>query len=105
MMTVVALLASQAHASKLIVNEFFRDTTLGTTGTEWVELVLLQDMTATELNGMFVGDSSSTTVSKFSGYHLQNMSTYASTFYAGTILVIAGGAGPATDSSYDPANN
>lgn len=95
--------ASDAHASKIVVNEFYRGLSFSSTGDEWVELVLLQDMTDTELNGFFVGDSTSATASKFGSYQFQNMGDYATLFPAGTILVVAGGIGPAEDLTYDPA--
>jgi hypothetical protein len=102
-MLVVALLATQAQASKVVVNEIYRDTSLGSTGTEWVEVVLLEELLAAELETFAFGDSTSSTAAKFSGYRLQGASDFAASFPAGTILVIAGGAGPAEDLAYDPA--
>jgi hypothetical protein len=102
-MIVVALLAADASASSVVVNEIYRDTSFSSsTGTEWVELVLLEDLTAAELEGLSVGDSTSSTAAKFSGYHLANMADFAAVFPAGTVLVLGGGA-TAEDLAYDPA--
>ena len=107
----VALAASAqvAAAPKIYVNEFYRAGTLGTaaTGTdEWLELVLIEDLTAAQLEGFFFGDSTGTTAAKFSGYRLQNLAAIAPTFPKGTIIVIAGtsSTAAAADSTYDPAN-
>jgi hypothetical protein len=100
---ILALLAaSTASAQSIIVNEFFRSGTLST-GDEWIEVVLLTDLTATELQAYLVGDSQGATSSKLSAYRFANMSDFASDFPAGTIIVVSGDTGPAVDSSYDPA--
>lgn len=102
-MLAIALLAGEAQASRIVVNEIFRDTSLASTGTEWAEFVLLEDLTAAELEGFFFGDSTSATAAKFSGYHLVNMTDFAAVFPAGTILVLGGGTA-VEDLAYDPGN-
>ncbi|WP_157943296.1 hypothetical protein [Nostoc sp. CENA543] len=42
--------------AKIIINEFYRSGTL-TTGDEVIELLLLGDLTAAQLESFFVGDS------------------------------------------------
>ena len=91
--------------TQIYVNEFYRAGTLGTAaaGTdEWIELVLQVPLTAAQLEGFYVGDSTSTTAAKFSGYKFTNMGAIAANFPAGTIIVIAGTAGPAADLTYNP---
>ncbi|MEQ1500725.1 MAG: thrombospondin type 3 repeat-containing protein [Myxococcota bacterium] len=98
------MLASQsAFAARVSVNEFYRSTSLGSTGDEWVELVLLDDWTAAEVDGLFVGDSTSSTAAKFAGYGLDGMADIAAVFPAGTILVVGGGAALTADHALDPA--
>lgn len=92
-----------ASAQKLFVNEFYRGGNLATTD-EWVEVVLTEALTAAELEGFFVGDSTGTRAAKFSGYRFTNMSSIASNFPAGTIIVVTGATGPASDLSYNPAS-
>lgn len=99
------LFANAASAQQLIVNEFYRGGTLGAAGDEWIEVVLLEDLTATELQAYLVGDSQAATNSKLGAYQFTNMAAIASDFPAGTIIVLTGGAGVAVDSSYDPAGN
>lgn len=97
--------AGEAAASKIVVNEFFRNGNFGTgaSGTdEWAEVVLLETLTADELNGYFVGDSTGTPNAKFSGYRFANMGDIATSFPAGTVIVVAGTAGPAADSTFNP---
>jgi len=100
------LAVSHIHAggltSKIIVNEFYRAGDLAG-GNEFAELVLLEDLTAAELNTFFVGDSTGSTAAKFSGYQFTNMQSIANTFCAGTIITVAGDTGPVADSAYDPA--
>jgi hypothetical protein len=103
-MLVAALLVGEALASRVVVNEIYRDTSLGSTGTEWVEVVLLEELTAAELETFSFGDSTSSTAAKSSGYHLQNAADFAAVFPAGTILVIAGGSGATEDLTFDPAS-
>jgi hypothetical protein len=86
---------------KIIINEFYRGTTL-TTGNEFIELLLTQDLTATELNLFFVGDSTSTKASKFSAYDFTGMNTIASTFKAGTIITVGGTTAITQNTSYNP---
>lgn len=87
---------------KIIVNEFYRGGDLNT-GDEWMELLLLQDLTAAEINSYFAGDSTGTTAAKFSGYQFTGMEGIAGSFCAGTIITVAGDAGPAADGSYNPS--
>ncbi|MBN1284049.1 MAG: DUF11 domain-containing protein, partial [Anaerolineae bacterium] len=89
---------------RLLINEIYRGGTLGATGNEWIELVLVQDLTAAELEGFYVGDSTSSTASKYSGYKFTNMNSIAATFPKGTIIVVGGGAAFTEDSAYDPAS-
>ena len=93
-----------ANAQQIIVNEFLRAGNLTSTN-EYIELVLMQDLTAAQLEGFFVGDSTSSTAAKFSGYQFTNMAPIAATFCAGSIITIGGDTGPAADSSYDPTSN
>ncbi|BDA67068.1 hypothetical protein CAL7716_012340 [Calothrix sp. PCC 7716] len=86
---------------KIIINEFYRGGTL-TTGNEFIELLLLKDLTATELNLFFVGDSTGSKTSKFSAYDFTNMGTIASTFKAGTIIAVGGTGAFAQDITYNP---
>ncbi len=89
---------------KMSINEFFRAGNLTTTD-EWMEVVLLQDLTAAQLNTYFVGDSTGSTASKFSSYQFTNMENIAPTFCAGTIITVGGTTGPASDITYAPASN
>ena len=89
-------------AQQIHVNEFFRSGNLGSTD-EWMEVVLNEPLTALELEGFYVGDSTGTRAAKSSGYRFTNMASIASDFPAGTIIVIGGSTGPAEDLSYNPA--
>lgn len=96
--------ASTAVASKIVVNELYRSGSFSAAGDEWVELLLINDLTAAELGGFYFGDSTASVAAKYSGYHFTNTSAIASTFRKGTLIVIGGG-GAVTDSiSYDPAS-
>lgn len=87
---------------KVIINEFYRGTTL-TTGDEFVEVLLVEDLTATQLNSFFVGDSTGTKTSKFSAYDFTNTDSIAPVFKAGTIIAIGGATAFAQNTSYNPA--
>ncbi|MBK7920242.1 MAG: hypothetical protein IPJ94_29125 [Chloroflexi bacterium] len=76
------LAAPQGSNPKILVNEFYRDGNL-TTGNEWIEVLLIQDLTAAELETFFIGDSTSATAIKWSAYHLTGTNTIASTFPKG----------------------
>ena len=89
--------------AKVIINEFFRGTNL-TTGDEFVELLVTEDVTAAQLNSFFVGDSTSSKAAKFSAYDFTNMNSIASTFRAGTIITVGGALALTQDTSYNPAN-
>ncbi len=113
LMLVLALLAGLwpvsspvlAGASpKILINEFFRGGGDFTTD-EWVEVVLLENLTAAQLEGFYVGDSASSTASKYSGYKFTGMSAIAPNFSKGTMIVIGGDSAiAAEDTGYDPAN-
>ncbi len=91
-------------AQRILVNELYRAGNLEATD-EWIELLLIEDLTAAELNTFFYGDSTSTPNNKFGAYQFTNMGDIAATFPAGT-LITAGGATAsfAEDTSYDPDN-
>ena len=109
-MAVSAFVAIAGSASaggptyKIIVNEFLRAGNLTTTD-EWAELVLLEDISAAELNTYFLGDSTSSTAAKFAGYQFTGMEGINNTYCKGTIITVAGDTGPASDTSYNPAVN
>ncbi|RCJ42704.1 hypothetical protein A6770_07440 [Nostoc minutum NIES-26] len=86
---------------KIVINEFYRGATL-TTGDEFIELLLVEDLTATELESFFVGDSTSTKASKFTAYEFTNVSSIASTFKAGTLITVGGTTAITQDTSYNP---
>ncbi len=94
-------IAPVVEAQSILVNEFYRGGNLSATD-EWIELVLTVPLTAAELNGFFVGDSTGTTTSKFSGYQFTNMGTIATDFPAGTIIVVGGTTALTQDTSYNP---
>jgi Ca2+-binding RTX toxin-like protein len=89
--------------TKIIINEFYRGGNLTTTD-EFIEVLLTQNLTATELNSFFVGDSSSGKISKFSAYGFRNMDSIASIFKAGTIITIGGQTAVTQDTSYNPTS-
>jgi len=89
---------------KVIVNEFYRAGNLTSTD-EWAEILLLEDLTAAQLNTYFVGDSTGSTAAKFSSYQFTDMVNIAPTFCAGTMITVGGTTGPATDIVYNPALN
>lgn len=95
----VALLPASSHAQQIIINEFYRGGTLTGTGDEFIELLLLQDLTATQLNTFFVGDSTAQKMVKFSAFSFTNMGNIASSFRAGTLIVVGG-----TNSGVRPEN-
>ncbi|MEG5170019.1 choice-of-anchor Y domain-containing protein, partial [Microcoleus sp. AT10-A2] len=73
---------------QIIINEFRRDGQFQ--GNEYVELLLTEDVSATQLQSYFVGDSTEPTVAKYSAYRFTNMASIAPVFKAGTILTIGG---------------
>jgi Calx-beta domain len=92
--------------AKIIINEFYRGTTL-TTGDEFIELLLVEDLTAAQLDSFFVGDSTGTKLAKFSAYDFTGTSSITSSiapiFKAGTIITIGGTTRFTTqDTSYNP---
>lgn len=100
--SVFAALSATASAQQIVVNELYRAGNLTTTD-EWVEYVLLQDLTAAQLEGFFFGDSTSATASKLGAFRLTNMATIAPVFSRGTIIVLSGQTGPAEDLTYNPS--
>ncbi|MBI5443457.1 MAG: hypothetical protein HY900_19880, partial [Deltaproteobacteria bacterium] len=102
-LAVAVLAAGPAVAQpKILVNEFYRGGNLGTTD-EWVEIVLTVPLTAAQLNGFYVGDSTASTAAKFSGYRFTGMEAIAAGFPAGTIIVVGGTTALTQDISYNPA--
>jgi hypothetical protein len=99
----IFLLPSVGWGQKIIINEFYRGGTLTTTD-EFIELLLTQDLTAAQLEGFYVGDAASSKVGKFSAYKFTNMGSIASTFKAGTILLVGGTTAVTQNTAYDPAN-
>ncbi|MEQ1564871.1 MAG: MopE-related protein [Myxococcota bacterium] len=92
-----------AFGQSVVINELRRTAGDMEKG-EWIELVLLADLSATTLNGYSYGDSNGLLSAKTSTYDLDNLSAIAPTFYKGTIVVVGGpDAGP-EDLSYDPLN-
>jgi len=89
---------------KIVINEFYRGGTLTTTD-EFIELLLTEDLTATQLESFFVGDSTAAKASKFSAYKFTNVSSIASTFKAGTIITVGGTTAITQNTSYNPLGN
>ncbi|WP_445635792.1 Dystroglycan-type cadherin-like domain-containing protein [Nostoc sp. DSM 114161] len=89
---------------KIVINEFYRGGTL-TAGDEFIELLLTEDLTATQLESFFVGDSTGTKASKFSAYKFTNLGSIASTFKAGTIITVGGTTAITQNTSYNPSIN
>ncbi|BAY76078.1 hypothetical protein NIES25_25270 [Nostoc linckia NIES-25] len=89
---------------KIVINEFYRGGTLTTTD-EFIELLLTEDLTATQLESFFVGDSTAAKASKFSAYKFTNLGSIASTFKAGTIITVGGTTAITQDTSYNPSTN
>ncbi|MCB2154668.1 hypothetical protein KQI84_07250 [bacterium] len=94
--------AASAQSFKVIPNEFNRDN--GTLAdTEYVEILLLERMTAAELGNYAFGDSLATTTAKNAIYQFQNMDLIATHFEAGTLIVIGGTTAiPTEDLTYNP---
>ncbi len=89
---------------KVLVNEFFRNGNLSSSD-EWIELVLIEDFTAEQLEGFYVGDSTLDADAKYSGYRFTGMETISSTFPKGSIIVIGGDTSfEYEDTDYDPTN-
>ncbi|MDX1933039.1 MAG: hypothetical protein SFU56_10580 [Capsulimonadales bacterium] len=93
---------SAARAQKIVINEFYRGGTLQGTGDEYIELLLIEDLTSTELETFFVGDSTTAKNNKFAAYEFTNMGSIASIFRKGTIIAVGGTGRFAQDTSYDP---
>ncbi|MCU0545336.1 MAG: Ig-like domain-containing protein [Oscillatoriaceae cyanobacterium Prado104] len=73
---------------QIIINEFRRNGQFQSN--EYVELLLTEDLTASQLQSFFVGDSSGALTKKNSAYQFTNMASIASVFKAGTIIAIGG---------------
>lgn len=89
--------------SKVIINEFYRGNNL-TAGDEFIELLLVEDLTAAELGTYFVGDSTNVKTGKYSAFDFTGMEAIAPLFRAGTIIAVGGTGRLTQDTSYDPAN-
>lgn len=94
----LGLMATAVPASKIIVNELFYNSS-GTleTGSEYLELLVVENLTAAELEGFYYGDSQSAQNSKVGAYKFTAMSGIASTFPKGTIIVVAGSGSALTE--------
>jgi predicted extracellular nuclease len=101
-------IAPAIAAPKILINEVHKGGDFSASGNEWVELVVVETLTDTELETFFVGDSSGQLVDKFSAYRFTNMESFATTFPAGTIIVVSGSGttatppAPALDMTYSP---
>lgn len=98
-----AFAAPTGSNPKILVNEFYRGDNLTTTD-EWIEVVLIQDLTSAELEGFYVGDSTGSVESKYSAYQFTGMNGIAANFPKGTIIVVGGDTGVTETISYDPGN-
>ncbi|MBE9094191.1 sodium:calcium exchanger, partial [Tychonema sp. LEGE 07203] len=86
---------------QIIINEFRRNGQFQ--GNEYVEILLTEDLTASQLQTFFVGDSSGTTIQKLSAYQFADMANIAPVFKAGTIIAIGGSSViPTNDTTYNP---
>ncbi|NJL69148.1 MAG: hypothetical protein HC894_25450 [Microcoleus sp. SM1_3_4] len=86
---------------QIIINEFRRNGQFQSN--EYVELLLTEDLTASQLQSFFVGDSSGTLIQKNSAYQFRNMANIAPVFKAGTIIAIGGSSAiPANEITYNP---
>ncbi|TAE24435.1 MAG: ExeM/NucH family extracellular endonuclease [Cytophagales bacterium] len=91
-----------ARAQQIIVNEFYRGGNLTATD-EFIEVLLVQDLTAAQLEAFHIGDGTSAVTTKFSAYKLTGMAAIAPIFKAGTLIVLAGATAASQDLSYNPA--
>lgn len=99
----VGLGAVPGWGYQMYVNEFYRGP--GTFEVdEWMEIVLLEDVSATTLQSIYFGDSQTPPTHKNESFRLKNLSAIATTFKAGTIIVIGGPSNVLLDTSYDTAN-
>lgn len=93
------------NAQDFLINEFYRAGNLTTTD-EWIEVVLINDLSSVDLEGYIIGDSQGSTSNKLGAFQFQNMASISSgctaDFPAGTIIVIGGDGALAEDTSYDP---
>lgn len=86
---------------QIIINEFRRNGQFQ--GNEYVEMLLTEDLTASQLQSFFVGDSSNAINNKNSAYQFRNMGSIAPVFKAGTIIAIGGSSIiPANEITYNP---
>jgi hypothetical protein len=85
----------------VFINEFRRDGNWTTS--EYVEILLTKNLTASDLESLFIGDSTAVTQAKFASYRMTNLATIAPVFKAGTILVVGGTTAiPVQDLTYNP---
>ncbi len=98
--------------SKIIINEFFRGDIFAKTndgkegGNEYIELLLLEDLTADQLDEFYVGTRQKEASGNFlrtRHYKFQNSDNIAPIFRKGSLITIAGEkAGANSDLSYNP---
>ncbi len=94
-----------ASAQKIVINELYRAGNLEGTD-EWLELLVVEDITAAELNAYFYGDSANPPAAKFAAYQFTNMEAIATLFPAGTLIVVGGNTADYTENTdFDPADN
>ncbi len=85
--------------SKIIINEFFRGDTLASD--EYIELLLLEDLTADQLDEFYVGTRKDGARTRH--YKFQNSDNIAPVFRQGSLITVAGStAGVNSDLSYNP---
>ncbi len=89
----------QAANDKIIINEFYRAGSFTTD--EWLELLIVQDLTKSELESFFFGDSNNSTSGKVGVWQFTGMPDV--TYQAGTLIAVGGGV--STDTSYNPAGD
>ena len=86
--------------TRLMINEVWVSGT-GWAG-DWVELVVLEDTAASQLEACSIGHSQPQTMDKAGSWRFASMASIAPVFKAGTIIVCAGGdVLPAEDLRYD----
>ncbi len=106
-----AALTSVAPAQQnIVLNELYRSNTgLTAAGSEFIEVVIINDIGPAVLDQYQIGDATNDKSIKGTAYALQNTSqllngTVLNYFPRGTIIVIAGSGIVAEDLSYDPPN-
>ena len=92
---------------KALINEIkYSTTTLGGAGgADYMEILVTADLSATDMAGLFFGDSQTGGTSKVGAYHLNLGALGFTSLKAGTIVVVGGrGVIPTEDKTYDPAS-